>query len=118
MFLALETQKTLYESEKKHIEPVDSFTFRNHSYSQANLEYSGKAKLDGLITYWIYRAEEDEEVKLSYSMNLEKGKIKLFFVKAEDNITEILKWKKEIQKKVVKSIYQLKKVIIDLELQQ
>lgn len=79
-----------YNNNKKIVEETNSFGLTTKEQLVEDQKMTADIEFTGMDTIWIYEAEEDVEIDMTYLLNVSKGKVKLVLIAPDDTITTVV----------------------------
>lgn len=100
----------LYSNDKKISSYTNSFNLNKAEQTIEDQEYIGELEFEGMDTVWIYNAEQDMDIEVSYLLSVSEGKAKLVFIGPEGELKILVEnTGNVIQKEMKTSKFSLKK---------
>lgn len=80
----------VYDDDAKIASSTNTYNLINYEQVQSDLHFTASVeKMEGMDTIWVFDAEKDTAVDITYKLNVSSGKMKLVLINPEKEISII-----------------------------
>ena len=80
----------VYDNDAKIASNTNTYSLINYEQVQSDLHFTASVeKMEGMDTIWVFDAEEDTAVDITYKLNVSSGKMKLVLINPEKEVSVI-----------------------------
>ena len=80
----------VYDDDAKIASNTNTYSLINYEQVQSDLHFTASVeKMEGMDTIWVFDAEKDTAVDITYKLNVSSGKMKLVLINPEKEVSVI-----------------------------
>lgn len=80
----------VYDNDAKIASDTNTYSLINYEQVQSDLHFTASVeKMEGMDTIWVFDAEEDTAVDITYKLNVSSGRMKLVLISPEKEVSVI-----------------------------
>lgn len=80
----------VYDNDAKIASNTNTYSLINYEQVQSDLHFTASVeKMEGMDTIWVFDAEEDTAVDITYKLNVSSGRMKLVLINPEKEVSVI-----------------------------
>lgn len=97
---------SVYDDDVKIASASNTYNIMNYEQVQSDLHFTASVeKMEGMDTIWVFDAEEDTEVDITYRLNVSSGKMKLVWINPEKEVSVIVECDSEMEDPVQETLH-------------
>ncbi len=97
---------SVYDDDAKIASASNTYNIMNYEQVQSDLHFTASVeKMEGMDTIWVFDAEEDTEVDITYRLNVSSGKMKLVWINPEKEVSVIVECDSEMEDSVQETLH-------------
>ncbi len=97
---------SVYDDDAKIASSSNTYNIMNYEQVQSDLHFTASVeKMEGMDTIWVFDAEEDTEVDITYQLNVSSGKMKLVWINPEKEVSVIVECDSEMEDSVQETLH-------------
>lgn len=97
---------SIYDDDTRIASTLNTYNIMNCEQVQSDLHFAASVgKMEGMDTVWVFDAEEDTAVDITYRINVSSGKMKLVWIDPENEVSIIAECDSEMEDSVQETLH-------------
>lgn len=95
----------IYDNDAKIASNTNTYSLTNVEQVHSDLHFTASVgKMEGMDTVWVFDAEEDTAVDITYQLNVSSGKAKLVLIDPEKEVSVIVECDSKMEEPVQETL--------------
>lgn len=95
----------IYDNDTKIASESNTYSLKNIEQVHSDLHFTASVeKMEGMDTVWVFDAEEDTVVDITYQLNVSSGKAKLVLIDPEKEVSVIVECDSKMEEPVQETL--------------
>lgn len=95
----------IYDNDAKIASNTNTYSLTNVEQVHSDLHFTASVgKMEGMDTVWVFDAEEDTAVDITYQLNVSSGKAKLVLIDSEKEVSVIVECDSKMEEPVQETL--------------